>query len=208
MENIKSACELSIQNWIGEFPTEFPETVYSKKHTKRMNVLINKMRNDTYHHLTTRAVKVLFIAAVLLSFLLVAFTIPSTRDFIIDRYERYSTYVVAQTRSNSIDDGITLGYVPNGFELTEKNTGTSLSTEVYYCGEKYFVAEKYVSKAKVLFDTEKDECKTVVFDDISYTVFKNSSNGYGIIWNENDSVYIVNGNISEDELFEIAKQIK
>lgn len=208
MENIKAACELSIQNLIAEFPEEIPEPLYSKKHIKRMNVLINKMRNDTYHHFTTKTVKVLLIAAILLSFLLVAFTVPSTRDFIIERYEKYSAYVLLQGHSSSLDSEIKFEYLPNGFELTEKNTGKSFSGEVYYCGEKYLVAEKHISKANVSFNTESYDYETVVCNNIKYTIFRSNSGSYGIVWNKNDNIYTLSGNLSENELLEIAKQIK
>ncbi len=209
MDNIKAACELSIQNWISEFPEEFAEPVYSKKHIKRMNVLINKMRNDTYHRFTTKTVKVLLIAAVLLSFLLVAFTVPTTRDFIIEQYEKYSAYILLQGHSSSLDSEITLEYIPNGFELTEKDDADISSAEVYYhCGEKFFVAEKHISKANIFFNTESYDYEAVVCNDIKYTVFRNNSGGYGIIWNKDDHIYTVSGNISEDELLEIAKHTK
>ena len=119
MNNFEKACEMSLNDWLATIPEIVPEAEYTKNHEKWKRKLFNKMRGNRYHRFTTKTVKVLMIAAVLSALLLTAFVIPSSREYIIDNFDIFSRYQITEPNDNSVNGEITVGYIPEGFELAE-----------------------------------------------------------------------------------------
>ena len=53
MNNLKKACELSLNEWSATFPKRIPEAECSEKHKRWKKNLFNKMRGDYYHRFTS-----------------------------------------------------------------------------------------------------------------------------------------------------------
>ena len=117
MSNFEKACEMSLNDWLSTIPEEVPEAEYTKNHEKWKRKLFNKMRGNRYHKFTTKTVKVMLVAAVLCALLLTAFVIPSSREYIIDNFDIFSRYQITESNDNSVNGEITVGYIPEGFEL-------------------------------------------------------------------------------------------
>ena len=155
MSKLARACELSLNDWYATFPDVIPEAECSKKHEKWKKNLFNKMRDDHYHRFTTRTIKVMLIAATLSALLLTAFVIPSSREFIIDNFDIFSRYKLTESNNNAVNGEITVGYIPEGFELTNENVLERLIMNDYYNSNgEFFTISKYSSSIEVDLDTE------------------------------------------------------
>lgn len=206
MDKLMQACELSMRDWLSAFPTEIPKAEYSKNHEKWKKKLFDKMRNDRYHRITTRTVKIMLVAAVISAMLLTAFVKPSSRELVLDIFEDAGQIILSEHNDNLIGSDLEIGYVPEGFTLESKD-GNKLLQHCKYISNNgsFFHVEKTVSKSSVYFDTEGTGPQKFIEDNIEY-VFNESESGSGIlIWTKNDYIYSINGYISLDEMKKIAK---
>ena len=209
MSNLALACELSLNDWFATFPDEIPAAERSKKHEKWKKNLFNKMRNDRYHRFTTKTVKVMLIAATLCALLLTAFVVPSSREFIVDHFDIFSRYKLTESNNNAVDGKITVGYIPEGFELTNENVLERLIINDYYDSNgEFFIISKSSSSTEVDLDTEMGITESVVVNNTSYSYYVDKNNYNYLVWTQNDYVYHVNGIISKDELLKIAETVK
>lgn len=211
MSKFANACIMSYNDWVATIPApeDLPEPDYSKRHIKRINALKNKMRGNVYHHFTTRAIKIMLVAAVLFALLLTAFVIPSSREFIIDNLGIYSTYQLTEENLNSVNGEIEIGYIPEGFELIDENVSVKLIINTYMSTNgQVFSIHKYSSSIEVDFDTELGKSETIIINDIAFTVFTDENSFSNIIWTEYDHIYKVEGNLTKDELLKIAESVK
>ena len=210
MSKFAKACILSYEEWVATIPEELPEPEYSKKHIRRMNALKNKMRGNVYHHFTTKTIRVMLIAAILLAFLMTAFVFPSSRDSFMDNFNIASRYQMTKENKNSVPDNITVGYIPEEFELESKESLSKILIYKYVSSDNLtFTVYKSASSGEIYFDTETNNSETICINNISYTYSENTlSNNKNIAWIVNDYVYRVDGNLSKDEMFKIAESIK
>lgn len=211
MSKFANACIMSYNDWVATIPApeDLPEPNYSKRHIRRMNALMDKMRGNVYHHFTTRAIKVMLVAAVLFALLLTAFVVPSSREFIIDNLGIYSTYQLTEENKNSVNGEITVGYIPEGYELIKKEYNSKFST--YHYGVKdniVFTIHKYPSSMKINFDTENVDAIEIISNGTTYTYYESLSGNRSIMWQKNDYIYQIDGQISKDEMLKIAETVK
>ncbi len=209
MNNLTIACEMSLNKWSNTFPEVIPEPECSKKHEKWKRNLFNKMRNDRYHRFTTRAIKVMLVAAVLFALLLTAFVIPSSREFMLDKFDEYSTYKLTENNKNSVAGEIKVGYVPEGYELTEKLKSNKQILNIYnsYNG-KVITILKYSSAVKVDFDTKNFISEEMIVDGTKYIYCQGDENINNLVWTKNDYVYRLDGSLSKDEMTKIARAVE
>ncbi len=206
MSVFEEACFLANQSWVDSLPTEFKEVVYSKKHERYMNNLIDKMRGNRYHRFTRRVTVALIAAVIFVSMTVTAFAVPATRDFIIERFFDHSTYSVVNGEYSEVE-GITVGYIPEGFEKTyENNENNQILLEYKSITNNWFNIKKYPSDQVLDFDTELYDYEKIKIDGLDIIHFYNEKmNGY--LWNNNKEIYVVNGNIDEEELIAIIKNV-
>ena len=208
MNKLSQACELSLNDWLATFPDEIPEAECSAKHEKWKKNLFNKMRDDRYHVLTTKAVRIIFVAAILCSLLMTAFVIPSSREFILENFDRYSMYKITENNKNSLNGKMDVGYIPEGFELegmeiVDKNV---LSKYKNKNGE-FFTVSKSSSATEIFFDTENFVSEETVDNNVTYIYCQDNENINNLIWTKNDYVYRVSGTLTKEELLRIAKNV-
>lgn len=209
MSKFANACIMSFNEWDATIPVDLPEPNYSKKHIRRMNALINKMRDNVYHHFTTRAIKIMLVAAVLFALLLTAFVIPSSREFIIDNLGIYSTYQLTEDNGNSVSGEISVGYIPEGFELENEVMQFKQSINYYVSNNGVsFTVYKCSSAMKIEFDTENIQAEEIILNNIKYTYSKSVSTDSSLIWTQNDYIYRINGHLSKEEILKIAESVK
>ena len=208
MNNFQKACEMSLNDWLSTLPDIVPEAEYTKKHEKWKKNLFNKMRGDYYHNFTTRTVKLIIIAAILSTFLLTAFAFPSSREFIIENFDIFSRYKITENNKNSVNDEIVVGYIPEEFELVEKYADNKGVIYKYVSiKNEFFTILKNSSSIEVCFNTEIIYEEDIKIDRKTYTYYVGKNNCGYLIWNQNDYVYQVYGEISKEELLNIAKTV-
>ncbi len=209
MNNLTIACEMSLNKWSDTFPDIIPEAECSKKHEKWKRNLFNKMRNDRYHRFTTKTIKVMLVAAVLFALLLTAFVIPSSREFMLDKFDEYSTYKLTENNKNSVSGEIKVGYVPDGFELEScGEIGKSLLNKYENEIGEYFTIFKYSSSMEVDFDTENFVSEEITIDNVEYVYCKGNDGINNLIWTKKDYVYKIDAPFEKEELINIAKSIE
>lgn len=209
MNKLARACELSLNDWFATFPEVIPEAERSEKHEKWKRKLFDKMRNDRYHRFTTKTVRVMLVAAVLWALLLTAFVIPSSREFIIDNFDIFSTYKLTESNDNSVNGEITVGYIPEGFELENKHINSNLVAYDYKSNEDIVITiMKLTSSIKIEFDTETGSIEELVVDGQAYTFYVDKNDYKYLVWNKNDYVYQINGRLSKEEILKIAEAVK
>lgn len=210
MTKLEIACKLSFEEWNATIPAseDLPDPQYSKKHIKRMNSLFNKMRGDKYHRFTTKTIKIMLVAAVLLALMLTAFVIPSSREAIIKTFDIKSRYKMTVNNNNSVTNEIFVGYIPKGFELTEKYYDGKTSWVAYTLNNgKIFTINKHSSMIEVYFDSENIDEKSYTINNITYTSTTDSTGYSVIVWNQNDYIYKIDSNLNIEELLKIAQTV-
>ncbi len=211
MNNFAESCKLSFEEWLSNAPNyeDFPEPQYSKKHTKRMERLFDQMRGNTYHRYTSKTVKIMFVAAVITALMLCAFIIPSSREYLLENFDLFGMFEITEHNGNTVSDEIEVGYVPEGYELVKKNT-TNKTVEYTYesANSENLYIRKYSSSATIKFNTEGGNIEEITIDNITYSYSTNSATLDSIIWTENDYIYQIEGNLSKEEMFKIAENLK
>ena len=187
MNKLSQACELSLNDWLATFPDEIPEAECSAKHEKWKKNLFNKMRDDRYHVLTTKAVRIILVAAILCSLLLTAFVIPSSREFILENFDIYSMYKITENNKNSLNGKMNVGYIPEGFDLE----GAGIVDKIVLFKYKdengeLFTVLKYASSTEIFFDTENFVSEKIVDNNVTYIYCQDNENINNLIWTKND----------------------
>ena len=208
MNKLSQACELSLNDWLATFPDEIPEAECSAKHEKWKKNLFNKMRDDRYHVLTTKAVRIIFVAAILCSLLLTAFVIPSSREFILDKFDTHSTFKITKNNDNFVTQEITVDYIPEGFELDRTiYLYKQIINRYQNADNKFFTIIKQSSSMEVNFDTENFVSEEIVDNNATYIYCQGNENINNLIWTKNDYVYRIDGTLSKEEFLKIAKNV-
>ena len=209
MTKLARACELSLNDWFDTFPEEIPEAECSKKHERWKKNLFNKMRDDYYHRFTTGTIKVMLVAAVLSALLFTAFVVPSSREFIIDNFDIFSRYKLTESNNNAVNGEITVGYIPEGFELTNvQESARAIVNDYYSLNDEFFTISKYSSSIEVDLDTETGNIENVMANNKTYSYYVDANSHNYLVWNENDYVYQIEGTLSKDELLKIVEKVK
>ena len=209
MSKLALACELSLNDWLATFPEKIPKAECSKKHERWKKTLFNKMRDDHYHRFTTKTIKIVLVAAVLFALLLTAFVIPSSREFILDKFDTHSTYKLTEDNNNSVTDEIVVGYLPDGFELQEQNRFDKQVVNIYSSKDKdSFTIYKSSSSMKVEFDTENFKSEEIIIDGIKYVYCQGNLGVNNLIWTKNDYIYKIDAEFEKEELIRIAKTVE
>ena len=209
MSKLALACEMSLNDWLATFPDEIPKAEHTKHHEKWKKNLFNKMRDDRYHRFTTKTIKVMLVAAVLFVLMLTAFVIPSSREYMMDKFENFSRYKVTQNNKNNVSGEITVGYIPDGFEFDDSiDMGKNKTNRYVNINGDFFTIIKSSSEGEVNFDTENFVSEKIIADGQEYVYCKGNLGVDNLIWTKNDYVYRISGPFSMDELIKIAKTVE
>ncbi len=211
MSKFAEACKLSYIDWAAQLPDidNVPEHEFSSKHIKEMNKLFDKMRGGRYHYFTTKTVRVMLVAAIIAAFVLTAFVIPSSREFILENFDVYGTFKISEHNNNSVNGEISVGYIPEGYELVDKSVSSNGIIYVFQNNEeKGFYINKHSSSSETIFDLENGYTEKTVINNITYFYSSVPSQYNSIFWIKNDYVYQIDGELSMDELLKIAQEVK
>ncbi len=209
MTNLAKACELSLNEWLATFPDIIPEAERSQKHEKWKRNLFNKMRDDHYHRFTTRTIKVILVAAILMALLLSAFVFPSSRETAINNLNVFSRFKITEHNKNAVNGEIKVGYIPEGFELiAEKQSGKQRIYEFEHKNSEFFTIWKCSSVIEMNFNTEFFNSEEIIVNNIKYVYCQGNEGVNNLVWTRNDYVYGIDGTISKEEMLKIAKTVK
>lgn len=209
MNKLTQACILSNEAWIESFPDNIEEFEHSAAYERQIKRLFSKMRGDKYHRLTKNAVRIIVIAAVIASLTITAFAVPAGRDYMIKKFSDHSVYTIADVGKAKDVTDLTVGYIPEGFELIHEEE--TYKVFFYEYGNNY--GDVYsVYKLKCNFDYSFNS-EVYSFDiwknaSIEYVICKSDENHINITWNNTEYLFAVTGSLDEDELKKIAISVK
>lgn len=203
--NLAKACFLLNEEWIDTLPEKVEPYKYSKQHNRNMQKLFSKMRKDKYHKYTKNTTRVLIIAALISSMTVTAFAIPQSREYIIRKLFNHSSYTIKDTSNMEMVTDLTVGYVPDGFELTNEFSSNNAYFKEYSNDNDYIVINKSTLNNELNFDTENYDYEKVNISNIEY-IFYHNKNSQGVIWNNAQYIFSIDSNLSKEEILKIAEK--
>lgn len=209
MDKFTKACRLACEQWVDSLPQDVPTHHFSPAFEEAMRPLLQP--NITAvpkkkRKFTKKTLKILVAAAVLLAIAVAttAIAVPLARRANVTQLPDHGEYEVADPENAPNVDGITVGYVPNGFVLTEEE----VHLYVYENGNQTFRVEKWELNAGIRFDTEDYLSESITINGAP-GVYHRSDSGYsGIIFNNGEYIFAVDGNIPKEELVKIAQNVR
>lgn len=209
MSKLAQACELSFNDWLTIFPDVIPEAERSKKHEKWKKKLFDKIRHDHYHILTTKTIKVMWIATIISMMLLTAFVIPSSRECILHNFDDFSRYKITQNNKNYVSGKIKVGYIPDEFELeSTRQVEKSVLNKYVSKNGAFFTISKSPSEGEIDFDTENFASEEKIDGRQKYVYCKGNLDIDNLIWTKNDYVYRISGPFTLEQFIKIAKTVE
>ena len=203
MDKFESAARAALFEWADSIPEEFESFEHSEKYDKAIARLFDKMRDGRYHRFTRTTARVILAAAVLLLAATVAFASTVGRDFIIERYKTFASYIVSDRSGSAAVGDLTVNYIPEGFELVEEEK-TDLHVHMRYANiDKEFLIQKDDIGLNIDFDSETI-LNEINYNNTTYILFKTSNESVGVIWNANGYLYKATGNLDKEDIFKIA----
>ena len=170
MSNLENAVILMNERWLNSL-TEMEDYVPSRKQQRNIKRIDERLRGGKYHKLTRRAVAVLVAAALLLAALTVAVANETSRNYIIEKFSRYSVYRIEEPEKTEVKP-IETGYIPEGFVQTEIDNNKDYSCIDYINGDMFFSLDKWDIDTEKYFDTEHHQKRIVKHNNIEYLCLK------------------------------------
>ena len=181
-----------------------PEPEFSDGFLQFIKKLAAHVRRGKYRRLT-RTAKIILVAAILaLLAALSAVAVREARILLIDH--GVGSYLDVEKRTGTISEDITLGYIPEGFHLTEEYSSAHVKTKSYYNSDGlFFNITKMASYAVGDINTEGIVPQRKEINGIEY-IISSDDNGTVMVWisEKTKCLYSIDGNIDESELFQIA----
>ena len=209
MSKLAEACALSFEEWISTFPETMPKAECSPQHEKWKKKLFNKMRNDRYHVLTTKSIKIMLVAAILCALLMSAFVFPSSREGFVNSFDDFSIFKLTKDNNNFVNSEIKVGYLLEGYEFAE-TIDTGKHKMYRYSNDKgdFFSITKNASSMRVDYNSENGISTEKIINGIKYIYFESESGVNSLIWIKNDYVYRINSMLTFSDLLEIAQSVE
>lgn len=209
MSKLAEACALSFEEWVSSFPETMPKAECSPKHEKWKKKLFNKMRNDRYHVLTTKTIKIMLVAAILCALLMSAFVFPSSREAITDRFDIFSTFKMTKDNNNYVNSEIKVGYIPEGYKfIVTTDFGKNKSFRFENDNGEFFTIIKNSSSMSLLYNSENNISKEFFVNNTKYIYCEGDSGINNIMWTKNDYVYQIEARFDKDELLKMAENVE
>ena len=209
MSVLQQACINSNLAWIASLPENPPQPQYSEKYLKNINKLLDKMRDDRYHHFTSQTVRIILVAAIIMA--ISTATVFATTDigaYILDELQDHAIFQSLLESDETVDRKIECGYIPEGYEKTDELYGELQCVLVYKnANESQFTITKIINGEEVGWDNE-ETCKTIIqSNEKEFIIYEKSNGDIRVVWCDLNFTYRIDGNISIDEAIKIAENI-
>lgn len=208
MSNLQKACEMSLERWIDSLPENPEKHKFSKKHNREMKKIINSMDGKKRLHFTKKTARAILVAAIILALAVTAFAIETSHNYDLNPFNIYTEFSVDSENGNKDIDEISLHYIPDGYSQTYKSAVDNQRFYEYTNQQSaWFNVQVYVQDGLINIDTEDYECETVEISGTEYVFFSDGKNYNGVVYNEDGFLFIVDGSIERDVLFDIAQNV-
>lgn len=209
MSKLAEACALSFEEWISTFPETMPKAECSPQHEKWKKKLFNKMRNDRYHVLTTKSIKIMLVAAILCALLMTAFSFPSSREGFVDSFDDFSIFKLTKDNNNYVNTELKVDYLPEGFKFESSRFEGKILINRYVNNEgEFFTVMKHSSSIELDYNSEKNVTNEMFVNRVKYIYCVGDLDINNIMWTKNDYVYQIEAHFDKEELLKIAQGIE
>lgn len=209
MDKFTKACRLACEQWVDSLPQDVPTHHFSPAFEEAVRPLLQP--NITAvpkkkRKFTKKTLKILVAAAVLLALAVAttAIAVPLARRANVTQLPDHGEYEVADPENAPEVNDLTVGYVPQGFEKTEDYG----YLYIYENGNQSFAIEKYKLGTKITYDTEDYPSESITINGAPGIYYRSDSGYSGIIFNNGEYIFAVDGNISKEELVKIAQNVR
>lgn len=206
MNNLEKACAMHQALWAEDVVDGMEEYQHTKEYNRFIKKLMNRMKGDHYHKMTKSVVRLLIVAAVILSVAVTASAVPTTNEYEVYELIYESVYRVVEEEKFKEITYLNVGYLPEGFVLAEKQEDKVSYNYEYKKGEFDIYIMKDQLSGYISFDSENHKVKIVKHNNIDYVVYYNDEFA-GIIWNNGRNLFRIGGNIGVEELLKIAYSV-
>lgn len=210
MNNLEAACRLSCENWIDSFPEDIPEHEFSRKHIEKMQPLLVQKRTELKPRVSRKSLKFILIAAILMSLATTIFVVakPLSKEHKLSSGKGYETYeVITNEKERKEIDSLNVNYIPQGFEIKEKETSHIAYTYRYEKGNEFFTVDKLMLGTSLTHDTDRSTTETIKINGRDVILWR-TDNITDYMYNDGEYIYNVSGNINETELVKIVQNIQ
>lgn len=198
------------KKWMATLPENPPEVEFSEKHIKNMEILLDKMRGDRYHRFTRKTTRVIIAAAVIMALMTV--TVFATTDlgaYILDELSDHAIFQSLFESEETVDGKIECGYVPDGFEVTEKYYSSDQYTLVYEnMNGEHFSIVKMENGDEMGVDNEYTQKSVLQISDSELIIYEKDNGDIRAVWCNANYTYRLDGNILYEEVIKIAENVK
>ena len=104
------------------------------------------------------------------------------------------------------DEYISLGYVPEGFELVQ-NDSSDYSVTLFFSGKGYFMLSSDSVDAQYSFDTENCTFEYLLVNDYD-AVYIENPRGNILFWNDSKRLYTMTSDLTKNTMLKIAENVK
>lgn len=214
-ELIDQAALLAAENLGRNFP-EPKKNDFSAEHENEMQNIFRKERKKM---LLKRITKYIKRAAVICLMVAVAssitlFSVEAWRikimNFVVEMKQTHSKIVFEENSTKGdtyTSDELTIGYLPDGFQLEKSDVKKNKVNLVFKGDEKYFIFSMNDINGSMIIDTENATIKKVMING-QEAFFSSNSNINILVWHEGEFSYRLSGTIDENEMVKIAKNTK
>lgn len=215
MNKLQEACIISHEHWLNEIEQsiasidiEIPEIkIPEKAKEKILSIKDYKTENKKNRVIGKKVIKILIIAAIIISLLMSVSAFTPFREFVIEFFDDYNLF------TNNIYEmhypkGIEITNLPEGFVLIGEDVGKRIIMQEYKCDEKSFIISKNTPDTH--FQVSNEYLEEIFFydNDIQYSLFVLTNKCTEIIWLTDEYSYVLTGfNMTNEEMIELAKSI-
>ena len=129
---------------------------------------------------------------------------------VFDKYDEYE-FVSNELTTDNFDDSFRLGYIPDGYYLSE-GFYTPINVALYYKSETYDITFEYgiANFIGTSYDNEHSSYSTFVTNGVEYHYYESNDNDFNdkLIWYEDGYVFGIYAHLPKAELIKIAENIE
>ena len=218
MNKLQVACIISHEQWLKEIEKTFeshnidiPEIKVSEKSKEKIvSIKDSKSKSKKNKSIKRNVIKILVIAAIIASLLMVATAYTPFREFVTEVFPDHNAFINS-SKKICYPKKIEIEYLPEGFVMTGEDNLELTILQTYECNEKKFYISKGIADAYIQVSDVYSNKIEFYKNDVKYTLFDgiNGGNCTVILWLTDKYSYdMVGFNMTNEELIAIAKSIE
>lgn len=194
-----------------------PEAVeFSKEHEDAMREIFRRERKKIFFKKVSKYSKrvAVFLLAVMVMSGVAVFSVEAWRikviNFVIEMSQTHSEIGFGEnsTKGDSYTSAeITLGYIPKGFKLEQKDVKNDMVSLVFKGEEYYFVFSMSGITSSISIDTENASVKKITING-QEALYSSNNNVHILVWHDEKFSYTLSGTLEEKEMVRIAENTK